>query len=115
MNAATIIKALLTVAALAVGAFEANAQPSDFEQQVEAYIQKFPYQDTYNYAMRYTQGDPANFHIWVLGAKPNLVKAGEDKVVRMNNDTFYKIAFVVLDKEPVILGSSANQSAFSHD
>jgi len=78
-----------------------------FEQQVNDYIMKFPYQDTYNYVMKYTNGDPAKFNVWVLGETPALVKAGEDKVVRMNNDTFYKMAFVILDKGPVILESTA--------
>ena len=85
---------------------EEAAATDDFEKQVEDYIRKFPYQDTHNYAMSYTQGDPAKFNTWVLGSEPTLVKAGEDKVVRMNNDTFYKIAFVVLENGPVVLGSS---------
>ena len=80
---------------------------SEMEIQVEEYIQKFPYQDTYNYAQRYTGGDLTKYNIWVLGAEPSLVKAGEDKVVRMNNDTFYKMAFVVLDNGPVYLESSS--------
>ncbi len=79
----------------------------DFEQQVNEYIRKFPYQDTYNYAMKYTNGDPAKFNVWVIGEIPALTKAGEDKVVRMNNDTYYKLAFVVLDKGPVVLESTA--------
>jgi hypothetical protein len=78
-----------------------------FEQQVQEYIQKFPYQDTYNYAVKYTGNDPANLNVWVLGSEPVLVKAGEDKVVRMNNDTYYKMAFVDLRNGPVVLGSSA--------
>jgi hypothetical protein len=86
----------------------------DFETQVEDYIQKFPYQDTHDYAMRYTGGDPANFNLWALGKEPVLVKAGDDKVVRMNNDTFYKMAFLLLDEGPVVLGSSAaSQDRFS--
>jgi len=75
----------------------------DFEAQVADYIQRFPYQDTYNYAVRYTGGDPSRLNRWVIGEEPVLVKAGEDKVVRMNNDTFYKLAFVVLDQGPVVL------------
>jgi len=75
------------------------------ESQVEEYLRLFPYQDTFNYAMRYTGGDPANLNTWVLGAEPRLVKAGEDKVVRMNNDTFYKMAFVFLEDEPVVLSA----------
>lgn len=34
------------------------------------------------------------------------MKAGEDIVVRMNNDTFYKMAFLLLDKGPVVLEAS---------
>ena len=79
------------------------------EKAGEDYIKKFPYQDTYNYAVKYTGGDPAKFNTWVLGAEPALVKAGEDKVVRMNNDTYYKMAFFLLDQGPVIL-ESANPS-----
>jgi len=57
--------------------------------------------------MKYTGGDPGKFNIWVLGEQPVLVKAGQDKVVRMNNDTFYKMAFLLLDGGSVVLGSSA--------
>jgi hypothetical protein len=78
-----------------------------FQGQVNEYIQKFPYQDTHNYAMRYTQGDPDAFNVWVLGIEPSLVIAGEDKVVRMNNDTFYKMAFLIHEGSPVVLSSSA--------
>ena len=113
MNTPTLIKAFLITAVFTTGIIQNAysqqdaAATSDFEKQVEAYIQKFPYQDTHNYAMNYTKGDPAKFNMWVLGEEPALVKAGEDKVVRMNNDTFYKMAFLVLDKGPVVLGSSA--------
>lgn len=82
---------------------------TEFEKAVEEYVKNFPYQDTHNYAVKYTGGEPAKFNTWVLGAKPALVKAGEDKVVRMNNDTFYKLAFVLLDQGPVTL-ESANSS-----
>ena len=85
-----------------------NSSKNDLmEIQVEEYIEKFPYQDTYNYSVRYTGGDIKNYNKWVLGAEPALVKAGEDKVVRMNNDTYYKMAFVVLNNGPVYLNSSA--------
>ena len=76
------------------------------ESQVEEYLRLFPYQDTFNYAIRYTGGDPARLNTWVLGEEPFLVKAGQDKVVRMNNDTFYKMAFVFLDDEPVVLSAA---------
>ncbi len=85
----------------------ATQESGSFENQVAEYIQKFPYQDTFNYAMRYTGGDPAKLNTWVLGSEPALVRAGEDAVVRMNNDTYYKMAFVDLDNGPVVLGSSA--------
>ena len=77
------------------------------DSQVDEYIRLFPYQDTFNYAKRYTGGDPNKLNVWVLGIEPALVKAGEDTVVRMNNDTFYKMAFVSLKNGPVYLDSSA--------
>jgi hypothetical protein len=78
----------------------------EFETQVAEYIRLFPYQDTFNYALRYTKGDPAKLNAWVLGAEPTLVKAGDDTVVRMNNDTFYKMAFVYLEDGPVVLSAA---------
>lgn len=100
-KSALILTALFAVVP-SPGAF---AQGNDFEKSVAQYIKQFPYQDTYDYAMNYTGGDPAKFNTWVLGAEPALVKAGEDKVVRMNNDTYYKMAFFLLDQGPVTLGS----------
>jgi hypothetical protein len=84
-------------------ATELRAESTD--TQVTEYIEKFPYQDTFNYMMRYTDGDPAKLNVWVLGEKPALVKAGDDKIVRMNNDTFYKLAFINLGEGPVTLKS----------
>jgi len=85
----------------------ACASADTFDADVGEYLRLFPYQETYNYVMRYTGGDPAKFNVWVLGAEPGLTKAGEDKVVRMNNDTYYKLAFVRLDEGPVTLRSDA--------
>jgi hypothetical protein len=82
----------------------AQSNPA-FEKQVAEYIKKFPYQETFKMAMDYTKGDPAKFNTWAMGAEPALVKAGEDKVVRMNNDTYYKLAFLDLSKGPVTLTS----------
>jgi hypothetical protein len=83
------------------------------EAEVEEYIRRFPYQETYDYAMRYTASDPALLNTWVVGAQPSLVKAGEDKIVRMNNDTFYKLAFVDLRNGPVFLAAeSPDESRF---
>ena len=78
-----------------------------FNDQVTDYIQKFAYQDTHNYMVRYTGSDPAKLNTWTLGPTPVLTKAGEDKVVRMNNDTYYRMAFVDLSNGPVTVNSSA--------
>lgn len=92
---------------------DAIATTANIDTGVEEYIRLFPYQDTYNYAVRYTQGDPANFNIWVLGSEPILVKAGQDSVVRMNNDTFYKMAFTYLGDGPIYLSAAVpNQARF---
>jgi len=77
-----------------------------FENQVNDYIQKFPYQDTYNYMNQYTGGESSKLNSWVLGSEPVLVKAGDDKVVRMNNDTYYNMAFMDLSQGPVKLSFS---------
>jgi hypothetical protein len=101
-----------TSALLLFGSLLMTSLPSmaeSFEEQVSEYIQKFPYQDTYNYAVSYTGSDPKKLNVWILGAEPALVKAGEDAVVRMNNDTYYKMAFMDLSVGPVVL-SSANPS-----
>ena len=87
---------------------DAVTQKSDsFENQVAEYLQKFPYQETFDYAMRYTGGDPAKLNTWVLGSEPALVRAGDDVVVRMNNDTYYTGGFLYLENGSVVLGSSA--------
>jgi len=78
----------------------------DFEKQVEDYLQKFPYQETYRYAMLQTGEDPAKLNTWVNTPR-GLLKAGEDKVVRSNNDTLYKMAWVYLGDGPVVLQSAA--------
>ena len=78
----------------------------DFEAQVDEYIKVFPYQDSFEYAMRYTNGDAAKLNTWIIGAEPSLVKAGEDRIVRMNNDTFYKMAVVHLSDGPVTLSAT---------
>jgi hypothetical protein len=73
--------------------------------QVNEYIKLFSYQDTYDYIKRYTSGEASNLNTWILGKEPVLVKAGEDKVVRMNNDTYYKMTFLDLSNGPVTLSS----------
>ena len=84
-----------------------------FENQVEDYLQKFPYQNTYAYAMQFTGGDPTKLNTWGQAAR-DLLKAGEDTIVRSNNDTLYKTAFIYLGVGPVVLRSeSPSQERFS--
>ena len=84
------------------------------EDAVAEYLKGVPYQETFNYMMQYTGGDPAKINKWVDPAEPVLIKAGEDKVVRSNNDTFYKSAFVDLSEGPVTLTSKvADPDRFS--
>ena len=86
--------AMCCVAALSllVAGCAETEQGADFEKQVQEYIKNFPYQDTYNYAVKFTGSDPAKLNTWAFGAEPELVRAGQDKVVRMNNDTYYKLS-----------------------
>jgi hypothetical protein len=91
----------------------ADSPKDDFEKQVEDYIQKFPYQNTFDYVMQMTGGDPGKLNQWVMASR-DLLKAGEDKVVRSNNDTLYKMAFVYLGDGPVVLRSeSPSKERFS--
>lgn len=87
---------------LCLATVSANAQQSD---AVTEYLKRAPYQETFDYMMQYTGGDPAKLNQWVSGQEPVIPKAGEDVVVRMNNDTFYKQAFADLSEGPVILTS----------
>lgn len=96
---------LSTIAILFSGIVATEVQAESLDTQVADYFKKFPFQDTFDYMMRYTDGDPSKLNVWVIGAKPELVKAGDDKIVRMNNDTFYKLAFISLENGPVRLQS----------
>jgi hypothetical protein len=78
----------------------------DFEKQVDDYLQKYPYQNTYAYAMQLTGGDPTKLNTWGQAAR-DLLKAGEDTIVRSNNDTLYKTAFIHLGDGPVVLRSNS--------
>ena len=88
MRSMLLITLLLLVTISTGNSAEKQKSDASFEKQVADYIKKFPYQETFKMAMDYTKGDPAKFNTWVMGAEPALVKAGEDKVVRMNNDTY---------------------------
>jgi hypothetical protein len=106
---------VITTCGIMIGACSQNKATSqdDFETQVEDYIQKFPYQNTYDYAMQVTGRDPGKLNTWGQASR-DLLKAGEDKVVRSNNDTFYKTAFVYLGEGPVVLRSdSPSKERFS--
>lgn len=85
---------------------EEPASNDDFEQQVQDYIQKVPYHETFDYAMQLTGGDPLKLNQWGQASR-NLLKAGEDSIVRVNNDTLYKTAFVYLGDGPVVLRSNS--------
>ena len=106
---------VMTTCGIMITAFspEKSAAKDDFEKQVEDYIQKFPYQETFDYAMRLTGGDPGKLNQWGQASR-DLLKAGEDKIVRSNNDTLYKTAFVYLGDGPVVLRSdSPSKERFS--
>jgi hypothetical protein len=90
-----------------IGCSQSDSESGSFEDQVNEYIKKFPYQDTHKYAVLYTGGDPAKLNTWLYAPEPELVKAGEDGVVRMNNDTFYNAAVLYFKDEPVVIKSSA--------
>jgi hypothetical protein len=104
------ITAVLWTAIILGGCSESEQEPpatDGFEEQIAEYIQRFPYQDTYKYMMAYTGGDASKLNTWVIGSEPALIKAGEDLVVRTNNDTFYKSAIFDLSEGPAVLASSA--------
>ena len=86
---------------------EGVTQADEFERQVAEYLEKFPYQETFKYVLAYTGGDPSRFNVWLQPPEPELMKAGEDVVVRTNNDTYYNMAFLLLDQGPVVLSASA--------
>lgn len=90
---------LTSLAVLLLGLPAARAA----DERVAEYLKVVPYQETFDYMMKYTGGDPAKLNAWALGTEPVIPKAGEDAVVRMNNDTFYKIAFMDLSEGPVTL------------
>ena len=81
-------------------------QDTNFEAQVDEYLRLFPYQETYRYAMLQTKGDPGRLNTWAAASR-DLLKAGEDAIVRSNNDTLYKMAWLYLGYGPVMLGSAS--------
>ena len=97
--------ALFHVAAQAATAPVATQESDGFEDQVAEYIEKYPAQESFNYIMRYTGGDSKRLNVR-LNYHPSLTAAGDDVVVRMNNDTYYSSAVLSLDDGPVYLSSN---------
>jgi len=99
---------VITACGIMIAAFSPVifASTDDFEKQVENYIQEFPYQETFEYAMRLTGGDAGKLNQWGQASR-ELLKAGEDTIVRVNNDTLYKTAFIYLGDGPVVLRSDS--------
>ncbi|MDH4003079.1 MAG: DUF1214 domain-containing protein [Xanthomonadales bacterium] len=99
---------MITACGIMIAAFSPVifASTDDFEKQVENYIQEFPYQETFEYAMRLTGGDAGKLNQWGQASR-ELLKAGEDTIVRVNNDTLYKTAFIYLGDGPVVLRSDS--------
>ncbi|WP_136806763.1 DUF1214 domain-containing protein [Desulfosediminicola flagellatus] len=92
---------------------EAKVSGTDFEAHVKEYLRRFPYQETYRYVLLQTGGDPSKLNTWVNTPRA-LLKAGEDKIVRSNNDTLYRMAWIYLGEGPVVLTSAApSQERFS--
>jgi hypothetical protein len=88
------------------------SQSDSFEDQVSAYIKNYPYQETYKYIQHYTGASVEGLNVWFWPPEPSLTKAGEDTVVRMNNDTFYNGIVLDLSEGPVTLGTEPANDRF---
>jgi hypothetical protein len=88
------------------------SQSDSFEDQVSAYIKNYPYQETYKYFQAYSGGSVKGLNVWVYAPEPSLTKAGEDTVVRTNNDTFYNAILLDLSIGPIVLGTEATDDRF---
>ena len=102
-----VMKRSLATAGLLLTLVSSTFAADSFEDQVTEYLRGYPYQVTYDYAVRFTGGDPSNFHRWLPAGEPALVRAGDDILPRTNNDTYYKIAVLDLESGPVVLESRA--------
>jgi hypothetical protein len=103
LRALVILTCVLMITAFSQ---ENSTVNNDFEKQVEDYLKKFSYQETYRYAVLQTGNDPGKLNTWI-GTPRGLLKAGEDDVVRSNNDTVYKMAWLYLGEGPVVLESAS--------
>jgi hypothetical protein len=97
----------LALSSLFMSAHSQAEDSASFEEQVAEYIRRYPYQQTYDYVARYSQGDPAKLNVWAIPGAPRLVTAGNDVVPRTNHDTFYQAANVWLGDGPVVLVANA--------
>ncbi len=108
------MKTYLTLLLISLIAFSCNQKSEEkstttFEVQLEDYFIKFPYQETYNYIIKYTGGGNAKqLNKIFAGSKPVLEKAGSDIVVRMNNDTYYSGGPLYLAEGPVKISASVH-------
>lgn len=97
---------LISILAFSCGNPSQKEVEKTFDDKVSEYLKKFPYQDSWDYSRIYTGGDPANFNRISGLSSPVLLKAGEDIVVRSNNDTYYTGGFLYLSDGPVKLSAS---------
>lgn len=88
------------------------SQSDSFEDQVSAYIKNYPYQETYKYFQAYSGASVTGLNVWVYAPEPSLTKAGEDTVVRTNNDTFYNAMLLDLSIGSIVLGTEAADDRF---
>lgn len=100
------LRAALVVGVLAACSGDDPDSSNSIDAQVADYIEAYSYQESFRMMMAYLQGDPGKINSLLFGA-PALIRAGEDLVVRQNNDTFYQAAFVHLGQGPVVLTSSS--------
>jgi hypothetical protein len=88
------------------------SQSDSFEDQVSAYIKNYPYHVTYKNFQSYSGASVEGLNVWFWPPEPDLTKAGEDIVVRMNNDTFYNSIVLDLSEGPIVLGTEAADDRF---
>ncbi len=63
---------LSTITILFSGFVATEVRAESLDVQASDYIKKFPYQDTFDYMMRYTDGDPSKLNVWVWEQNPSL-------------------------------------------
>ena len=83
------------------------AAASTFEEDVEAYIERYPRQRTYDFGRMFLGGDATRLNTWALSPEPTLVHAGQDTQAHTNADTYYQIAILWLEESPVVVSSDA--------